>query len=56
MLSIKPLMLSHLGQTEDGSVEVRGTVLDATVGLYAARIVGQNNMKKEIAVVGPSHI
>lgn len=35
---------------------MRGTVLDKAVGLYAARIVAQSNMKKEIAVVGPSQI
>lgn len=56
MLSAKPLMLSNLSSTEDGSVEVRGTVLDKAVGLYAARIVAASNMKKEIAVVGPSAI
>jgi len=56
MLSVKPVMINHLGQTEDGSVEVRGLVLDKNVGLYAARIVATSNMKKEIAVAGPAFI
>ena len=56
MLSVKPVMVNHLGKTEDGSVEVRGLVLDKTVGLYAARIVAVSNMKKELAVVGPAFI
>lgn len=56
MFSVKPVMLSNLGATEDGQVEVRGIVLDKAVGLYAARIVAAGNMKKELAVVGPSQI
>jgi hypothetical protein len=60
MLSVKPILINHLGQTEDGAVEVRGIVLDkANVGLYAARIVASSKMTKEItpdAIVGPSHI
>jgi len=57
MLIVKPIMVNHLGQTEDGSVEVRGAVKDPKeVGIYAARIVAQSNMKKEIAVVGPAAI
>lgn len=39
MLLKKPLMVKHLGQTEDGSVEVRGVVTDKTVGIYAARVI-----------------
>lgn len=49
-------MVTNLGQTEDGSAEVRGVLLDKTAGIYAARIVAQSNMKKEIAVAGPAHI
>ena len=56
MLLVKPIMINHVGQTEDGSVEVRGSVLDKTVGIYAARIVAQSNMKKEISVGGPAAI
>jgi len=56
MLSKKPLMINHLGQTEDGAVEVRGVVIDKTVGVYASRIVAAANMKKELAVVGPAAI
>jgi hypothetical protein len=57
MLMVKPIMVTHLGQTEEGSVEVRGVVKDPKeVGIYACRIVGQSNMKKEISVVGPAGI
>lgn len=56
MLAKKPLMINHLGQTEDGAVEVRGVVIDKTVGVYASRIVAAGNMKKELAVVGPAAI
>lgn len=57
MFSTKPLMVSNIGATEDGMIELRGTVLDkAGVGIYAARIVAASNMKKELAVVGPSAI
>lgn len=30
--------------------------MDKNVGLYAARVVGQGNMKKELAICGPSAI
>lgn len=57
MFSTKPLMVNNIGATEDGMIELRGTVLDkAGVGIYAARIVAASNMKKELAVVGPSAI
>jgi len=58
MLSVKPILINHLGQTEDGSVEVRGVVLDkANVGLYAAQVVASSNMKKAISpAVGPAAI
>ena len=56
MISIKPVMVNQLGQTEEGVVEVRGHALDKNAGLYAARIVAVSNMKKELAVSGPSLI
>lgn len=44
-----------MGQTEDGAVEIRGTMIKPKeVGLYAARIIPQNNVTKELAVVGPA--
>lgn len=56
MISVKPVMVNQLGQTEEGVVEVRGHALDKNAGLYAARIVAVSNMKKELAVSGPSLI
>lgn len=56
MISVKPIMVNQLGQTEEGIVEVRGIALDKNAGLYAARIVAVSNMKKELAVSGPSMI
>jgi hypothetical protein len=56
MLARKPIMISHLGHTEDNAVEVRGSVLDKAVGIYAVRIVAAKNMKKELAVIGPGQI
>ena len=56
MISVKPVMVTQLGPTEDGIVEVRGHVLDKNAGLYAARIVATSNMKKEICVAGPAFI
>ena len=56
MISVKPVMVNQLGQTEEGIVEVRGHALDKNAGLYAARIVAMSNMKKELAVCGPSMI
>lgn len=56
MISVKPLMVNKIGQTEDGVVEVRGLALDKNAGIYAARIVSMANMKKELAVAGPAMI
>lgn len=56
MISAKPVMVNQLGQTEDGIIEIKGHALDNTAGLYAARIVATSNMKKELAVAGPSMI
>lgn len=56
MISVKPIMVNQLGQTEDGMLEIRGHALDQNAGLYAARIVAVSNMKKELAVSGPSQI
>ena len=54
--SIKTVMISQLTESEDGGVDVRGTMLSNDVGLYAARIVSIKNMKKDIKVVGPPNI
>lgn len=55
-LSIKPLMINQLTESEDGGVDVRGMMLSSSVGLYAARIVAVKNLKKDIKVVGPANI
>jgi hypothetical protein len=61
-LTEKPLMINQLSESEDGGVEVRGSMLyipapdqkeNLIVGLYAARIASIKNMKKDIKVVGP---
>lgn len=42
LISNKPLMVNILNKSEDGGVEVRGMMLNKTVGLYAAKIVDIN--------------
>jgi len=54
--SIKPVAISQLTESEDGGVDIRGTMLSNEVGLYAARIVAIKNTKKDIKVVGPPNI
>lgn len=56
LLSQKPVMLSQLGLSEDGGVSLHGNILNDQVGLYAARIVSSANLKKDLALVGPSGI
>jgi hypothetical protein len=55
-LSVKPLMINQLTESEEGGVDVRGMMLSSEVGLYAARIVAVKNLKKDIKVVGPPNI
>lgn len=55
-LSVKPLMINQLTESEDGGVDIRGMMLSSEVGLYAARIVAIKNLKKDIKVVGPPNI
>lgn len=54
--SVKPVTISQLTESEDGGVDIRGTMLSNEVGLYAARIVSVKNPKKDIKVVGPPNI
>jgi hypothetical protein len=54
--SVKPVVINQLTESEDGGVDIRGTMLSTEVGLYAARIVAIKNMKKDIKVVGPPNI
>lgn len=49
-------MVHQMNEDNDGGVEVRGIVLDKTVGLYAARVVALSKMNKDIKVIGPSNI
>lgn len=56
LLTSKPLHINSVQQREDGATEVRGCMLDAGAGIYAARIVAAANLKKEIAVSGPALI
>jgi hypothetical protein len=55
-LSIKPLHINQLNESEDGGVDIRGMMLNAEVGIYAARIVSIKNQKKDIKLVGPPNI
>jgi hypothetical protein len=47
-------MVSSVGQSEDGGVDIQGFVLNPAIGLYAARIIAKSNPKKDLVVVGPS--
>jgi hypothetical protein len=55
-LTEKSVMVSSVGQSEDGGVDIQGFVLNPAVGLYAARIIAKSNPKKDLVVVGPSQI
>jgi hypothetical protein len=54
--SVKPVVISQLTESEDGGVDIRGTMLSTEVGLYAARIVAIKNQKKDVKIVGPPNI
>ena len=54
--SVKPLVITQLTESEDGGVDIRGSMLSTDVGLYAARIVAIKNAKKDIKIVGPPNI
>lgn len=54
--SIKPVVISQLTESEDGGIDIRGTMLSTEVGLYAARVVAIKNMKKDVKIVGPPSI
>ena len=54
--SIKTVLISQLTESEDGGVDIRGTMLSNEVGLYAARIVSIKNQKKDLKIVGPPNI
>jgi len=56
LLLVKDIMVSHLSQSEDLGVQVKGAVLSDKHGLYAARIFDPSNSKKDIALVGPQDI
>jgi len=55
-ISQKSLIVTQLNEAGDGGVEVRGIVLNNTIGIYAARIAALSNMKKDVKVVGPEKI
>lgn len=54
--SVKPVVISQLTESEDGGVDVRGSMLSTEVGLYAVRIVAIKNQKKDVKIVGPPNI
>ena len=53
VLTQKPCMINKVTQKEDGTIEIHGLILNAAVGLYAARIANTSNLKKDVALVGP---
>jgi hypothetical protein len=54
VLTQKAIMVNKLAQSEDGNIDVSGVILNDKVGLYAARICGAGNLKKDIALIGPA--
>lgn len=56
LYAVKPLVITQLTESEEGGVDIRGSMLSTEVGLYAARIVAIKNQKKDIKVVGPPNI
>ena len=56
LYSVKTLVINQLTESEDGGVDIRGSMLSTDVGLYAARIVAVKNPKKDIKIVGPPNI
>ena len=54
--SVKTVTITQLTESEDGGVDIRGTMLSAEVGLYAARIVSIKNQKKDLKIAGPPNI
>jgi hypothetical protein len=53
LLSERATAIYKLLPNEEEGVRINGTMISKTVGLYAARIVSQSNMNKQLAVVGP---
>jgi len=54
VITSKPVQVLSLQQTEEGDIEVSGLLLDEKAGLYAARLAKIDNMKKDVALVGPT--
>lgn len=45
-----------MNESEDGGIDVRGMMLNADVGIYAARVMASKNAKKDLKLVGPPNI
>ena len=56
LVAEKALSVNKLQQSEDQGIEVRGTMLNREVAIYAASIVTQSKMDKDIKAVDPSNI
>ena len=54
--SVKTVTITQLTESEDGGVDIRGTMLSSEVGLYAARIASIKNLKKDLKISGPPNI
>jgi hypothetical protein len=55
-LTFRVLAVSHVSESEDGGVDLRGQMISTEVGIYAVRITQKKNMKKDIKIVGPAKI
>ena len=55
-VSQKTLMIHQLNEDNEGGIEVRGTVLNKEIGLYAARVAALNKLGRDVKVCGPANI
>ncbi len=51
----KAMAITRIAESEDGSIEIRGKMLEEKVGIYAVRLATDAN-NKDIKVVGPERI
>ena len=56
LVSQKDIKIDYVQPTDDEGVEAKGTQLNRETGIYAARLVKQNKMTKDIVAVGPANI
>jgi hypothetical protein len=54
--SRKVLSVTQVATLEEGGIEITGEILDDKYGVYALKLVNQDNLKKETMGIGPQHI